>query len=225
MLTLLLGLGYYPVSMVGVPGAAVQNSNPPSPALLALAATQAGLLVAAAPTVTRWLQRSPWRRFLAVANHHVMALYLWQMIPVVIVALAGYPTGLLPQPAAGTGMWWLFRLGWLAILVVVLALELTMLRLARSVIGRPLPGIGTFLPEWSAFPLLAFGLVIATVTLSRIAVDGFAPNGTFPTWTAVLFAWAASILSLAPSRESSSQRGRSRRPRGKNTVKRPAFGR
>ena len=30
-----------------------------------------------------------------------MALYLWHMIPVVIVAIIGYPAGLLPQPVEG----------------------------------------------------------------------------------------------------------------------------
>lgn len=222
VLTLFLALRCYPVSMVGVPGAAVQNSSPPSPALLALAAAQAGLLVAVAPTVTRWLQRASWRRFLSVANHNVMALYLWQMIPVVIVALAGYPTGLLPQPAPGTATWWLFRLGWLAILAVVLVAEMAMLRLARSVLDRPLPTIGFFLPGWSALPLLVLGLAIATVALSRLAVEGFAPHGHFPIVYSVLFASAIALLSLAPSRKSGSHpcAVRHLRPR---SVRRPSF--
>lgn len=223
VLTLFLALGCYPVSMVGVPGAAVQNSNPPSPALLSLAAAQAGLLVAVAPTVTRWLQRSPWRRFLSVANHNVMALYLWQMIPVVIVALAGYPTGLLPQPAPGTATWWLFRLGWLAILAVVLAAEMAMLRLARSVLDRPLPTIGFFLPGWSAPPLLVLGLTIVTVALSRLAVEGFAPHGDFPIVYSLLFASAVALLSLAPSRKSSSHRCALRHLRARYSVRRPSF--
>jgi hypothetical protein len=39
-----------------------------------------------------WLRRSRWRRHLAAANKNVTARYLWQMVPVVVVALVGYPT-------------------------------------------------------------------------------------------------------------------------------------
>lgn len=42
-LVVLTGPGPYPVSMVGVPGAELQNTDPPSLALLALAAWHAGL--------------------------------------------------------------------------------------------------------------------------------------------------------------------------------------
>jgi surface polysaccharide O-acyltransferase-like enzyme len=198
VLAMLLVLRCYPISMVGAPGAPAQNNFPPTVALLAFATAQAGLLVAAAPAATRWLRRSRWRRPLAAANKNVMALYLWQMVPVVVVALVGYPTGLLPQPAPGTGTWWLFRLVWLAILSVVTAAELTLLWLARSVFNQALPTIATRLPAWSAAPLLAAGVGIATPALSRLATDGFAPDGRFPTVAALLYAAAVGLVSLAP---------------------------
>ena len=78
LVAVLLALRCYPISMVGAPGAAEQNNFPPTVALLAFAVAQTGLLVAAAPAVTRWLQRSRWRRLLAVANKNVMAIYLWR---------------------------------------------------------------------------------------------------------------------------------------------------
>ena len=101
VLAMLLGLRCYPISMVGSPGAPEQNNFPPTVALLAFATAQAGLLVAAAPAVTRWLRRSRWQRPLAAANKNVMAVYLWQMVPVVVVALVGYPTGLYRSPRPG----------------------------------------------------------------------------------------------------------------------------
>jgi surface polysaccharide O-acyltransferase-like enzyme len=196
----LLGLRWYPISMVGAPGAAAQNNFPPNVALLAFAAAQVGLLVAAAPAVTRRLRRSRWVRPLAAANTNVMAVYLWQMVPVVIVALIGYPTGLLPQPVTATGPWWVFRLVWLVILAVVTAAELALLWLARSVFDRALPVVAAPLPGWCAPPLLVAGVCIAAYVLSRIAVDGFAPGGGFPTGDAALYLAAIGLLILTPRR-------------------------
>ncbi len=192
----LLGLRWYPISMVGAPGADTQNNFPPNIALLAFGTAQAGLLMAAAPAVTRWLRRSWLRRALPVANTYVMALYLWQMVPVVIVALIGYPTGLLPQPETGTGPWWLFRVGWLMILTVVMAVALALLWLARSVFDRALPTVTVPLPTWSRPALLAAGVALAVGVLARIAVYGFAPSGQFPTMCAALYVVAIGLLSV-----------------------------
>ncbi|QAY62622.1 acyltransferase [Xylanimonas allomyrinae] len=56
-LLLLTGPGPYPVSMVSVPGAAIQNPSPPSLALMALAAAQVALAVLVAGPADRWLAR------------------------------------------------------------------------------------------------------------------------------------------------------------------------
>ena len=100
-LALLIGLGPYPVSMIGVPGQAVQNTEPPSLAMVAFGCAQAGLVISFAPVVNRALRQDAIQRVLSRANSNVMALYLWHMIPVVIVAIVGYPAGLLPQPVEG----------------------------------------------------------------------------------------------------------------------------
>ena len=110
-LALLLWLGPYPVSMIGVPGQAVQNTDPPSLAMLAFGCAQAGLVISVAPALNRALRGHAVQRVLARANSNVMALYLWHMIPVVIVAIVGYPAGLLPQPVEGTAEWWLAAVG------------------------------------------------------------------------------------------------------------------
>jgi Acyltransferase family len=196
VMAMLLVLRCYPISMVGAPGAPAQNNFPPTVALLAFATAQAGLLVAAAPAATRRLRRSRWGRLLAAANKNVMALYLWQMIPIVVVAVVGYPTGLLPQPAPGTGPWFLFRLVWLVILSVVTAAALMLLWLARSVFTRPLPTIAIPLPVWSTAALLVAGIGIETLTLSRLSIEGFAPDGRFPTMAALLYAAAVGLVSL-----------------------------
>ena len=46
---ILLALRWYPISMVGAPGAKEQNNFPPNVALLAFSVAQAGILVAVAP--------------------------------------------------------------------------------------------------------------------------------------------------------------------------------
>jgi surface polysaccharide O-acyltransferase-like enzyme len=196
LVAVLLALRCYPISMVGAPGAAEQNNFPPTVALLAFAVAQTGLLVAVAPAVTRWLQRSGWRRPLAVANNNVMAIYLWQMVPVVVVALIGYPTGLLPQPEPGSGAYWLFRVVWLVILALVMAAELALLWLARAVVSRAVPAFVTPLPAWSTAALLIACIGVVTVVLARFSVDGFAPGGRFPTMEALLYVAAVGMLSL-----------------------------
>ena len=200
VLAMLLGLRCYPISMVGSPGAPEQNNFPPTAALLAFATVQAALLVAASPAVTRRLRRSRWQRPLAAANNNVMAVYLWQMVPVVVVAVVGYPTGLLPQPEAGTGQWWGFRLVWLLILTVVMTAQMALVWLGRSVFNRALPAIPTPLPMWSAPALLIVGVGTATFVLARLAVEGFAPDGRFPAVCALLYVGAVGLLSLAPCR-------------------------
>jgi fucose 4-O-acetylase-like acetyltransferase len=198
-LALLIGLGPYPISMIGVPGATVNNTSPPNLALLALGCAQAGLALAAAPAVNRTLRSVRAQRILAVGNDNVMALYLWHMVPVVIVALAGYPTGLLPQPALGTSAWWLFRLQWVAILAVVAAVEIVFLYWGRRLFAAPLPTLTTPIPTALSAVLLIVGTVAIAATLTEIAILGFAPNGRLPIATATWFIAGSALIALAPS--------------------------
>jgi len=117
----LLAWSPFPVNMVGTTGGGVNNTVPPSVALLAFAAVQSGLLLAAEPAVSRLLARAP-RLWQGVTwlNDRVLTVYLWHMVPVVIVAVALYPTGVLAQPAIGSAGWWALRPVWIAALALVL---------------------------------------------------------------------------------------------------------
>ena len=205
-LALLIGVGPYPISMIGVPGATVNNTSPPNLALLALGCTQAGLVLAAAPAVNRALKSVRAQRILAVANDNVMALYLWHMVPVVVVALAGYPTGLLPQPVLGTSAWWLFRLEWVAILAVVAAVEMMFLYWGRKLFAAPVPTVTTPVPPALSAVLLIVGTVAIAASLTEIAILGFAPNGRFPVATAAWFMAGTALIALAPSLRSTPPR-------------------
>jgi hypothetical protein len=199
-LAMLIGVGPYPVSMIGVPGQAVDNTAPPSLAMVAFAATQAGLVMAVAPALNRLLRPGFMQRVLSIANSNVMALYLWHMIPVVIVAIVGYPAGLLPQPAEGTPAWWLARLEWLVILSLVTAVEMMLLWWLRRVFAAPLPTIGMPLTERWAEPVMLGGAAMATYGLAFLAAQGFAPDGQFPWVTAAVFAVGLILVALRPQR-------------------------
>jgi hypothetical protein len=199
VLVLLVTVGPYPVSMIGVPDAVVNNTGPPNLALLALGGLEAGLALAAAPAVNRALKSARAQRIVAVANDNVMALYLWHMVPVVIVALAGYPTGLLPQPTLGTAAWWWFRLEWVAILAVVAMVEIALLWWGRRLFSAPLPTVAVGISPRLGEVLLFAGTLAIAVTLSVFAALGFAPGGRFPITTTVGFALGVALVALAPS--------------------------
>jgi hypothetical protein len=198
-LALLIGLGPYPVSMIGVPGQAVQNSEPPSVAMLAFGCAQAGMVIMMAPAVNRALHAGLAQRVLASANRNVMALYLWHMIPVVIVAIIGYPSGLLPQPTEGTAQWWLARLEWVVILSLVTAVELALLWWWRSVFAAPLPMLGIPARGRWAEPIMLAGAAMAAYGLAFFAAVGFAPDGRFPWVTALVFAAGVVLVAIRPA--------------------------
>ncbi|MDY6998428.1 MAG: acyltransferase [Actinomycetota bacterium] len=197
-LPLLVTWGPYPVAMIGVPGVRVENSAPPSVALLALALVQIGVLFAIVPAVNRMLARGAWPRVLAVANDNVMALYLWHMLPVIMVTPIAYPTGLLPQPPLGSGAWWLARLQWEIVLMVVTAALLALLSWQRRLFAAPLPTFGLPVPRPVAEGLLYVGAGSCAIALGLIAATGFAPDGRFPVTAALLFAVGALLVAARP---------------------------
>jgi fucose 4-O-acetylase-like acetyltransferase len=198
-LALLILVGPYPVSMIGVPGQPLQNSDPPSAGMLAFGCAQAGLVMTIAPALDRALRSDLVRRIVATANSNVMALYLWHMIPVVVVAIVGYPAGLLPQPVEGTAQWWLARLEWVVVLSLVAAVEMVLLYWGRRVFAAPLANFNAPLPgRWAELTMLIGG-AMAAYGLAFVAAEGFAPDGHFPWLTALIFAVGALMVTLAPA--------------------------
>jgi surface polysaccharide O-acyltransferase-like enzyme len=200
VLALLIWLRFYPVSMIGVPGQTIDNTTPPTTALLAFACAQTGAAMTLAPVLNRALRAGLVRRALSIANDNVMALYLWHMIPVVIVAVVGYPAGLLPQPPEGTADWWLARLEWVVILSLVTAVELVLLRWGRRLFAAPLPTFGIPLPDRWGEPLMLAGAAMAAYGLAFVAAEGFAPDGHFPWVTALIFAVGVTLVAFRPAK-------------------------
>ena len=166
------------------------NTNPPSIALLSYAAVEAGLVLAAGPYASKVLSKDRLWQPVRRLNSMVMNVYLWHFVPVIVVSVAFYPTGLLPQPGVGSAEWFELRLAWWALLTAVLAplviavtqAERPMLRLPAG-LGRPGP--------WSPILLLA-GIAASSVGLIRLAIGGFAPGGRPP--VLVLAACAAGLI-------------------------------
>jgi len=191
-LALLAGLlrwSPFPVDMIGA-GERITNTGPPSIALLALAGTQAGLLLAVEPAISRLLDRPRWWRLVTRLNPKVMTIYLWHMAPVAIVAVVLYPAGLMPQPPIGSLSWWVLRLAWFGLLTLVLVLVVVLVMWAERPLRLLPAGLGRSGP-WSP-ALLAVALAAVMIALARLAIAGFAPGGSLP-WP-VLAALAGGML-------------------------------
>ncbi|HEX9775297.1 MAG TPA: acyltransferase [Actinomycetota bacterium] len=161
--------GLYPVSMVGVPGAADSNNAPPTLALAMHGLWMVGLALLARPAVNRWLRRErPWRAVVA-ANTVVMTLFLWHMTALVVGAVVLFPAGL-PQPEPGSGAWWALRPAWMLALAAFLAvfvalfarLEVRSLRATR--------------PRAASSRTTVAGALLATGGMIGIAIGGLVPG-------------------------------------------------
>jgi surface polysaccharide O-acyltransferase-like enzyme len=120
-LVVLLGRFSYPLSMVGVPDEKVSNTLPPSLAMLALGAAQAGLLLSLEGPVRRWLRRSvPWTATVLV-NGMIMTVYLWHLtVMILVIGLAVKLGGVGLTLAPGSAAWWSTRVIWMLLLAVAL---------------------------------------------------------------------------------------------------------
>jgi hypothetical protein len=113
-LVVLTGLLGYPRSMVGA------NLWPTTPAVVALAVLQLGLIALAAPVLDRVLRwRRPWRGVVAV-NAVAMTLFVWHMTAFAAVFLAVERWGAAPGGVPDAG-WLAARPFWLVAPAIVLA--------------------------------------------------------------------------------------------------------
>ncbi|MFJ7775391.1 acyltransferase [Streptomyces yangpuensis] len=117
--------GGYPASMVGVPGAAVSNLNPPTLAAVAFGLAQCGLALLARDRLAR-LMRGPtsWAR-VALLNLSAMTVFLWHQTAMMAVTALGL---LLPVRLPGLHTapdsvgWTAARVLWLPVFAAALGL-------------------------------------------------------------------------------------------------------
>ena len=143
-LVALVWAGPYPISMIGVDGAVLNNSYPTRVTLAFLGMFQAGAVLLAERRLASWLERPRVWAATAVVNLRIMSLYLWHLTAMVLVIgasllLDGF--GLRPAPLSGP--WWATRPIWFAVLgAVTLGLVLVFGRFEKPIRDlRPAPSL------------------------------------------------------------------------------------
>ena len=174
----LLGLtvvGPWPVAMVDVPGAVIQNSSPPSVALLALVAVQAGVAFSVADAARRLLERPVVWTVVASLNRVVLTLFLWHMAAVVAAVAALHMSGLVPVHEPLSAPWWAWRPVWLLTLALVAGVLVAIFAPLeqRSAVAMTTrhhrPRV--------AGALAGIGVPVACIGLSQLTLGGLAGDG------------------------------------------------
>ncbi len=165
--------GPYPIAMIGVPGAEITNSMPPTLALLALGVAQTGLVLALEPWGRRMLSKLGLWTATVLMNGMIMSVYLWHLTAFVLVMVAAWLLGGLGLHAMpGTGEWWLARPVWFALYIAaLLPLVGIFARHERSFgparEGRPVPHVRLV----SGLVLICMGLAM-TAAISIASPEG-----------------------------------------------------
>jgi hypothetical protein len=172
VLLLLVHLGPYPVSMIGVPGDPISTTTPPKVTLIALAIMQGGLLLALQAPARRWLAgRLAWTATVAM-NGTIMTVFIWHMTATALVILAAYLAGGLGlRLEPGTSEWWWSRLPWLAanaVALIPLVVAFGRFERLRTTAGVPAPA-------WR----YVLGALITGTGLALLAAQGVGGSGSF----------------------------------------------
>ncbi|MFF4347428.1 acyltransferase [Streptomyces sp. NPDC001530] len=113
----------YPASMVGVPGAAVSNLNPPTLAAVTFGLAQCGLALLLREPLRRAMRRPAAWAAIAFANLSAMTIFLWHQTAMMAVTALGLLAGRLPGlHTTPDGLGWVAaRLACLPVFVLALA--------------------------------------------------------------------------------------------------------
>jgi hypothetical protein len=111
-----------------------------------------------------------------------MPIYLWHMVPAVLLIELGYPR-VFGLPAVGTRQWWQQRPIWIAALAITLALVLVVLAVVRQQVrtmrkSKAFSSVECTDQPAVSPPLLTLGVAFAAAGIGMLAVNGFAPHGT-----------------------------------------------
>ncbi|MGZ9932365.1 acyltransferase family protein [Streptomyces sp. NC-S4] len=134
--------GGYPASMVGVPGAAVSNLNPPTLAAAAFGLAQCGLALLVREPLARAMRRpTAWAK-VALVNLSAMTVFLWhQTAMMAVTALGLLVSADLPglHTVPDSAGWMAARLLWLPVFAAALSLCWAAFRVHEQASRRPEP--------------------------------------------------------------------------------------
>lgn len=206
-LAALVGLtiyGPYPIAMIGVPGAEITNSMPPTLALLALGVTQTGLVLALEPWGRKLLDNLTFWTATVLMNGMIMTVYLWHLTAYVLVMVAAWlagGVGLRVMP--GTAEWWWSRPVWFALYIAAL-LPLI------AIFARYERGMGAAKRETPVPHLrLVIGMIAICVSLAMTAAISIAsPEGVTGVrlWVVALPFVGAALVGFGPVLKLTSKR-------------------
>lgn len=119
---LLVGWAGYPASMVGVPGAAVSNLNPPTLAAVTFGLAQCGLALLLRDRLRRAVRGPLAWAAVALVNLSAMTVFLWHQTAMMATTATGLFAGRLPGlHTVPDGLGWVAaRLLWLPVFTLVL---------------------------------------------------------------------------------------------------------
>ncbi|MBR7744657.1 acyltransferase [Phycicoccus sp. BSK3Z-2] len=186
-LVTLVALAPYPVSMIGLDGAAVNNSYPTRVTLGFLGLLQAGVVLAAEPVLRRVTARDRVWWLTVVLGRRMMSVYLWHLTVMVLLVGAAM---LLGGPGLGveplSGVWWATRPLWWGVLAVATAGVVALVGAAEDV--RPAAG-----PSGAWRPVAA--TVLGCGGLGVMAARGLVGTDGLSWWWALLPLAGVALLS------------------------------
>jgi len=134
----------YPASMVGVPGAAISNLNPPTLAAVTFGLAQCGLALLLRERLRGAMRRPLAWAAVALVNLSAMTIFLWHQTALMATTATALPAGRLPGlHTLPDGLDWVAaRLAWLPVFGLALAVCWTAFRSREQQTRRRTPGSG-----------------------------------------------------------------------------------
>ena len=190
-------IGWYPVAMVGVPGAGVTNFMPPTFAMVLLGATQIGLIWGSQQAVARLMSRVRAWHVVVAFSGVIMTVYLWHLSAMSLVATIGLFTfdGAAFRIEPGTASWWFTRPLWIGTLLIVTALLVAMFaRFEWRISAAPTP---------RRRRIVTIGVLLTSGSTAAVALWGIATPDAVINWGIPVAAIVgAAMLGALPGRPS-----------------------
>jgi hypothetical protein len=187
--------GWYPVAMLGIPGAEETNMTPPTLALGLLGVVQAGIIWGTQPAIRRLMAKArAWHGVVALSGI-IMTVYLWHLSAMSLLAAAGLFVfdGAAFRVEPGTTQWWLTRPVWILVLLfVTLMLVVVFARFEWRVSDAPPP---------RRRRVVTAGLLLTAGSAAAVVVRGITTPDAVINWSIPVAAIAgAAMLGALPTR-------------------------